>query len=59
MEREVGFDIEDTWLYMGLLAQREEAEVTRYIQAKRGQAVLSGQDVAAVEIATVMRSTLR
>ncbi len=31
MEREVGFDIEDTWLYMGLLAQREEAEVSRYI----------------------------
>ncbi len=50
MEREVGFDIEDTWLYMGLLAQREEAEVTRYILAKRGQAVLSSQDVAAVDI---------
>jgi DNA-binding CsgD family transcriptional regulator len=33
--------------------------VVRFIQGKRGQAVLSGQDVAAVEIASEMRSTLR
>lgn len=53
------FDIKDTWLFMGLLAQREEAEVTRYIQEKKSKSTLSAKDIADIEYASEIRGTLR
>lgn len=53
------FDIKDTWLFMGLLAQREESDLTKYIQRLRRKEQLSAQEIAAAEYASEMRSTLR
>lgn len=53
------FDIKDTWLFMGLLAQREESDLTKYIQRLRRKDQLSSQETAAAEYASEMRSTLR
>ncbi len=53
------FDIKDTWIFMGLLAQREESELTKYIQNLRRKEKLSSQEVAAAEYAAEMRSTLK
>ncbi len=53
------FDIKDTWLFMGLLAQREESEITKYIQEKKNKEKLSAQDIAAIEYASEIRSSLK
>lgn len=53
------FDIKDTWLFMGLLAQREESEVARYIREKKKKELLSARDIAEIEYASEIRSTLR
>jgi hypothetical protein len=36
MEREVGFNIEDTWLYMGLLAKRVAFTGSYYMMIEAG-----------------------
>lgn len=56
---EAGFDIRDTWLFMGLVAQYEQAEVTRYIQKKKQIENKTASDIASIEVAGEIRSSLR
>lgn len=53
------FNIKDTWLYMGLLAQKEESEVSKYIKSKKDLKNLTAQDIAMIEYASEIKSTLK
>lgn len=59
MVHEQCFDIKDTWLYMGLVAQYEAAEINRYIQRKKQAEFKSASDIASLEYAAEIRSNLK